>query len=85
MQKFENVDLIDTLRQIMQAHTQYYKQDFKYDIDAIQKAAMSGSKLSSQQASAAIATDSTMPGNSLMIFIEPLLIFTFVLDYTSKV
>ena len=41
MQKFENVDLIDTLRQIMQAHTQYYKQDFKYDIDAIQKAAMS--------------------------------------------
>ena len=40
MQKFENVDLIDTLRQIMQAHTQYYKQDFKYDIDAIQKAAM---------------------------------------------
>lgn len=41
MQKFENVDLIETLRQIMQIHTEYYTDDFDYDIKAIRQAAHS--------------------------------------------
>lgn len=41
MQKFENVDLIDTLYKIMQANTKYYQSDFEYDKKAITAAAQS--------------------------------------------
>lgn len=41
MQRFENVDIIDTLKQIMQAHTQAHQRDFEYDIKAIRAAATS--------------------------------------------
>ena len=29
--KFENIDLVDTLRRIMDIHTQNYKEDFELD------------------------------------------------------
>ncbi len=34
--KFENVDIIDSLRQIMEIHTQHYKEDFELDEKLIQ-------------------------------------------------
>ncbi len=31
MNKFENVDLVDSLRRIMEANTVYYQSDFNFD------------------------------------------------------
>lgn len=39
MRKFKNVDIIDSLRRIMDTNTRYYKKDFAYDIKLIQDAA----------------------------------------------
>lgn len=41
MQKFENVNLVYVLRQIMNTNTDYYKNDFEYDIKTMSKAAVS--------------------------------------------
>ncbi|MDO5398002.1 MAG: hypothetical protein Q4G33_08715 [bacterium] len=41
MNKFENVDIIDSLRRIMNVNTKHYKADFIYDVDKIQEAALS--------------------------------------------
>ncbi len=41
MNKFENVDIIDSLRRIMNVNTKQYKTDFIYDVDKIQEAALS--------------------------------------------
>lgn len=41
MQKFENVDLLDCLKKIVNLNTQHYQTDFEYDIQAIQAAANS--------------------------------------------
>lgn len=37
--RFENVDVIDTLRKIMQHNTEHYQSDFEFDINRLQKAA----------------------------------------------
>lgn len=39
MRKFENVDIVDSLRRIMDTNTRYYKKDFAYDVKLIQDAA----------------------------------------------
>ncbi len=39
MRKFENVDIVDSLRRIMDTNTRYYKKDFAYDVKLIQNAA----------------------------------------------
>lgn len=36
---FNNVDVIDTLKKIMEHNTKFYQSDFDYDVDAIRKAA----------------------------------------------
>lgn len=41
MQKFEDIDIIETLRQIMLTNTEHFTDDFDYDIKAIRKAAHS--------------------------------------------
>ena len=41
MQKFEDIDIIETLRQIMLINTEHFTDDFDYDIKAIRKAAHS--------------------------------------------
>ena len=38
MMRFENVDVIDTLRKIMQHNTEHYQSDFEYDIARLQRA-----------------------------------------------
>lgn len=42
MQKFENVDLVETLRKIMLINTEHFTDDFDYDIKSIKTAAHSG-------------------------------------------
>lgn len=37
--RFENVNVIETLRKIMQHNTEHYQSDFEYDIASLQKAA----------------------------------------------
>ena len=39
--KFEGVDILDALGQIMELHTQHYKSDFDMDKELIQKLALS--------------------------------------------
>ena len=41
MNKFENVDLIDSLRRIMETNTVHYQSDFKYDEKKLRAAAIS--------------------------------------------
>lgn len=41
--KFENIDLIDALRRIMDIHTQNYKEDFEMDSKLLRELAVSGS------------------------------------------
>ena len=41
--KFENIDLIDALRRIMDIHTQNYKEDFEMDSKLIRELAVSES------------------------------------------
>ena len=41
MKKFENVDIVDSLRRIMNINTKQYKSDFIRDVDIIQAAALS--------------------------------------------
>lgn len=40
-EKFENVDILDALEQIMQIHTRHYKEDFDLDKELIRKLAVS--------------------------------------------
>ena len=42
MKKFENVDIVDSLRRIMNSNTKQYKSDFIHDIDKIKASALSG-------------------------------------------
>ena len=37
MRKFENVDIINSLRRIMNINTEHYKNDFFLDVDTIQE------------------------------------------------
>lgn len=39
MKKFEDVDIIDSLRRIMNTNTQYYRSDFVYDVKILQDVA----------------------------------------------
>ena len=39
MMRFENVDVIDTLRKIMQHNTEHYQSDFEFDVERLQSAA----------------------------------------------
>ena len=39
MMRFENVDVIDTLRKIMQHNTEHYQFDFEFDVERLQRAA----------------------------------------------
>lgn len=41
MQKFENVDILKSLKAIMQTHTQHYQSDFEIDIETLKQAAKS--------------------------------------------
>ena len=41
MQKFENVDILKSLKAIMQTHTQHFQSDFDIDIDTLKQAAKS--------------------------------------------
>lgn len=41
MQKFENVDILKSLKAIMQTHTQHYQSDFEIDINTLKQAAKS--------------------------------------------
>ena len=41
MRKFENVDIINSLRRIMNINTEHYKNDFFLDVDTIHTAALS--------------------------------------------
>lgn len=41
MRKFENVDIINSLRRIMNINTEHYKKDFLLDVDTIHTAALS--------------------------------------------
>lgn len=41
MRKFENVDIVNSLRQIMNINTEHYKSDFVYDVEMIRQAALS--------------------------------------------
>ena len=41
LKKFENVDVVDTLRSIMKQNTVYYQSDFQYDAEMFQTAATS--------------------------------------------
>ena len=43
MRKFENVDIINSLRRIMNINTEHYKNDFFLDVDTIHTAALSDS------------------------------------------
>lgn len=43
MKKFENVDVIDTLQQIMRHNTAYYRNDFDIDKRILTRAAQSSS------------------------------------------
>lgn len=43
MKRFENVDVIDTLRKIMLHNTRYYQTDFEYDVRTLTDAAESNS------------------------------------------
>lgn len=40
--KFEGVDILDFLGQVVELHTQHYKEDFDVDKELIQKVALSG-------------------------------------------
>ena len=40
MKKFEDVDVIDSLRRIMNVNTKHYKSDFVYDAEKIRAAAV---------------------------------------------
>ena len=40
--RFEGVDILDSLGQIMELHTQHYKDDFDLDKELIPKLALSG-------------------------------------------
>ena len=40
--RFEGVDILDSLGQIMELHTQHYKDDFDMDKELIPKLALSG-------------------------------------------
>ena len=40
--RFEGVDILDSLEQIMELHTQHYKDDFDLDKELIPKLAVSG-------------------------------------------
>ena len=42
MRKFENVDIINSLRRIMNINTEHYKNDFFLDVDTIHTAAAYG-------------------------------------------
>lgn len=37
MQKFENVDILKSLKAIMQTHTQHYQSDFEIDINTLKR------------------------------------------------
>lgn len=41
MNKFENVDIVDSLRRIMNTNTEHYKSDFIYDVNHLKNAAQS--------------------------------------------
>ena len=41
MQKFENVDILKSLRAIMQTHTEHFQSDFDIDIKTLKQAAKS--------------------------------------------
>ena len=41
LNKFEDADILDSLRQIMELHTKHYKEDFGLDIKIIQRMAAS--------------------------------------------
>ena len=44
--KFEGVDILDFLGQVVELHTQHYKEDFDVDKELIQKVALSGNRRS---------------------------------------
>ena len=41
MQKFENVDILKSLKAIMQTHTEHFQSDFDIDIKTLKQAAKS--------------------------------------------
>ena len=41
MNKFENVDIVDSLRRIVNTNTEHYKSDFIYDVNHLKNAAQS--------------------------------------------
>ncbi|CUQ01734.1 Uncharacterised protein [Roseburia hominis] len=41
MQKFENVDILKSLKAIMQTHTEHFQSDFDIDIETLKQAAKS--------------------------------------------
>lgn len=41
LNKFEDADILDSLRQIMELHTKHYKEDFDLDVKIIQRMAAS--------------------------------------------
>ena len=41
MQKFENVDILKSLKAIMQTHTQHFQSDFDIDMETLKQAAKS--------------------------------------------
>ena len=43
LNKFEDTDILDSLRQIMELHTKHYKEDFDLDVKIIQRMAVSES------------------------------------------
>ena len=41
MQKFENVDILKSLKAIMQSHTEHFQSDFDIDVKVLKQAAKS--------------------------------------------
>jgi len=41
MQKFENVDILKSLKAVMQTHTEHFQSDFDIDIKTLKQAAKS--------------------------------------------